>query len=180
MYKWRRDGNGEQNEFSKWSFFSKLLRHDDSGSIFDCTCRIGESWKTIFIGKIQSLCGQFVRATFIFVLVRNKQIGWSLAPSIRYYCWFYSWHCLCFYCVSFMVRWYLGCPALIWSTTCHDVPLLLIFMLTFLFPVYLRYPHIFHVYAGFPLSIIQKQEDAVRIGSDYMMVEKSLSLPVVG
>ncbi|KAL7487600.1 hypothetical protein ACHAW6_013183 [Cyclotella cf. meneghiniana] len=43
------------------------------------------------------------------------------------------------------------------------------------------YPHVFSAYAGIPLSvIIQSQDETTRIGSDYMMVEKSLSLPVVG
>ncbi len=42
------------------------------------------------------------------------------------------------------------------------------------------FPHVLSVYAGIPLTVIQiaSVDENVKSGSDYMMVEKSLSLPV--
>lgn len=72
MYKWRGNGNGSQDEFSFGSFVVELLRNDGVGSVLHCACRPGESWETVFLGKVQSFGVVYFRTSIIFLLVRNK------------------------------------------------------------------------------------------------------------
>jgi len=52
-------------------------------------------------------------------------------------------------------------------------------MASSLISYHMWFPHVFAVYAGIPLSVVRRNgDDNPKIGSDYILVEKQLSLPV--